>query len=121
MTAPTACSTLANILHNLPDPPQPLPTFPTLEGANYVRPANAVLRMREPRFPHFLFEWHPMKKSLYVIREDGPEVLKKGEMVTQAVVVDEGLARMFMYAWLRGYRTRDQERTRNPALKAEDY
>ena len=117
-----------NILRGLPDPEPPTPTFATLEsgghisgGRPYIRPPNAVMRIRDPRFPHFLFEWHPVKKSLYVIREDGPEILKKGEMVAQGIVENEGLAQMFLRAWLRGYRTRDQERERNPALKAEDY
>jgi hypothetical protein len=114
---------VVNILRGLPDPEPPTPVFPTLESGSkyYARPPNAVMRIRDPRFPHFLFEWHPVNKTLYVIREDGPDVLKKGELVAQGVVENEGMAQMFLRAWLRGYRTRDQERTRNPALKAEDY
>lgn len=49
------------------------------------------------------FEWHQDKKTIYLIRRNlsGQEI---GEPIVEHVVINHGLAIMFVHVWCRGYK-----------------
>jgi hypothetical protein len=85
----------------------------------------AILKIRTPNYPDFVFEWHPRSQKVYVIRllrdKNGvPEPRQSGELVAFNVA-NHGAAQNTVLVWLRGYQTAANDRERVPFLKAEDY
>ena len=59
-----------------------------------------IQHIRAPRFPQLRFEWHPIKRKVYVIHITGEQ--EHGVVVADAVE-DKGQAHMSVLIWLRGY------------------
>ena len=79
-------------------------------GAGGVAKANGadvqIFHIKAPMFPQFRFEWHPGKKSVYLIRVGAqPEI---GENIAENAD-DQGRAQMAVLIWLRGYRAAKAE------------
>lgn len=78
-----------------------------------------VLCLRQARFPHLRFEYHPVAQKVFIIRLD----VKKGDKPFAEIigwqVKDSGTAWNIMLVWLRGYQHAMAERNLSAAEQQE--
>jgi hypothetical protein len=66
-----------------------------------------VCHFKSPYAPNFRFEYHPLKKKVYMVRIGAtPEI---GEVFAHDIE-NEGAAHNAVLIWLRGYRTANGDR-----------
>ena len=61
-----------------------------------------ILHLKQPKFPQFVFEYHVLKKTVYMIRAAKKPVVG---VVLAENIPDRGAAEMTVLCWLRGYKT----------------
>lgn len=78
-----------------------------------------VLHLKQARFPHLRFEYHPVAKRVYVIRLDVPQGESPLAECFAWEVKDEGVAWNVTLTWLRGYQHGKAEKALSPAEQQE--
>lgn len=80
--------------------------------------APQVYQMRQGSLPQFLFEWHPVKKIVYVIDIEMGE--RTGRVTGNAIAhnaLDHGAAWNAVLVWCRGYHAGKEARSHNDSGK----
>ena len=70
--------------------------------------AYPILHLKQPKFPQFVFEFHPLTQTVYGLR---PEYIKVNAFVIAENITDRGAAENAVLCWLRGYKQGKDEMT----------